>query len=286
MTILITHPFVSAKGDGTDATLVRPSNWNAAHTTSMATSKLLGRSTAGVGSFEELAISALMLSLLNSADANAFMTTLGVGVFSTGDAKVTLKTAADPGWVMMDDGTIGDGSSGASSRANADTSSLFTLIYNNILDVNAPLLTSVGSATTRATQGSAAAAYAAHCRVSLPKQLGRALISAGAGAGLTARFLGGPVGGETTALVTANLPPQTPSGSVTLNSLAFNAANVSSTSGGGNSVTTGGFSATGALNLNAPTSSLTFTGSAFAGQISTPLSVVQPSTAWFVMVKL
>jgi hypothetical protein len=27
----ITHPFVSAKADGSDATLVRPSNWNADH---------------------------------------------------------------------------------------------------------------------------------------------------------------------------------------------------------------------------------------------------------------
>lgn len=32
MTILITHPFVSAKPDGTDASLIQPSNWNADHT--------------------------------------------------------------------------------------------------------------------------------------------------------------------------------------------------------------------------------------------------------------
>jgi hypothetical protein len=30
----VTHPFVSAKADDGDATLVRPSNWNAAHTPS------------------------------------------------------------------------------------------------------------------------------------------------------------------------------------------------------------------------------------------------------------
>ena len=28
----VTHPFVSAVSDGADATLVRPSNWNAGHT--------------------------------------------------------------------------------------------------------------------------------------------------------------------------------------------------------------------------------------------------------------
>lgn len=54
MAILITHTFVSAKADGGDATLVRPSNWNAALTTSMATGVLLGRTTAAAGAFEEI----------------------------------------------------------------------------------------------------------------------------------------------------------------------------------------------------------------------------------------
>lgn len=58
MAISITHTFVSAKVDGGDATLVRPSNWNAALTTSMATGKLLGRTTAAAGVFEEITPSA------------------------------------------------------------------------------------------------------------------------------------------------------------------------------------------------------------------------------------
>lgn len=33
----VTHPFVSGKSDGADATLVRPSNWNAGHTVDPAT---------------------------------------------------------------------------------------------------------------------------------------------------------------------------------------------------------------------------------------------------------
>ena len=40
--------------------------------------------------------------------------------FTTGDVKQTFKTIADPGWVMMNDGSIGDGSSGATTRANPD----------------------------------------------------------------------------------------------------------------------------------------------------------------------
>jgi hypothetical protein len=58
LAISITHTFVSGKADGGDATLVRPSNWNAALTTSMATANLVGRTTAGTGSFEEIAVSA------------------------------------------------------------------------------------------------------------------------------------------------------------------------------------------------------------------------------------
>lgn len=62
MTIAITHQFVSAKADGVDVTLVQPSNWgtaatnasNSTHSISMATARLLGRSTAGAGAVEEI----------------------------------------------------------------------------------------------------------------------------------------------------------------------------------------------------------------------------------------
>jgi hypothetical protein len=54
MTISLTHPFVSALADGGNATLVQPSNWNAEHTITMATAKVLGRATTGTGAVEEL----------------------------------------------------------------------------------------------------------------------------------------------------------------------------------------------------------------------------------------
>ena len=117
---------------------------------------------------------------------------------STGDVKLTFKTTADTGWVIMNDGSIGDGSSGATTRANADTEALFTLFYASpFTDANVPVQTSTGGATTRAAQGTAATAYAAHCRIVLPKALGRALAVAGAGGGLTNRVLGSTVGAET-----------------------------------------------------------------------------------------
>ena len=126
--------------------------------------------------------------------------------FSTGDAKITLKTVADPTWVMMNDGTIGSATSGASTRANIDTNALFVLLFNNITDAFAPIFTSAGVATTRAAQTNAAAAWAANCRMSLTKQLGRALGVAGSGASLTARSLGATAGEEAHVLITTEMP--------------------------------------------------------------------------------
>lgn len=63
MAVSLKHNFQSAKSDGADATLVQPSNWNAEHDLTLATGKLLGRSTAGTGSAEEITVgSGLSLS--------------------------------------------------------------------------------------------------------------------------------------------------------------------------------------------------------------------------------
>jgi hypothetical protein len=63
MTVSLKHQFNSGKLDGSDATLVQPSNWNAEHTLSLATSRLLGRTTAGAGAAEEISVAgALTLS--------------------------------------------------------------------------------------------------------------------------------------------------------------------------------------------------------------------------------
>lgn len=51
---------------------------------------------------------------------------------TTGDIKLTYKAVADDGWIIADDGSIGDATSGATTRANADTVDLFKLFYDNI----------------------------------------------------------------------------------------------------------------------------------------------------------
>lgn len=91
----IKHAFTSAKADGGDTTLVQPSNWNANHTIDAATityamiqnvsatDKLLGRSTAGAGSVEEIACTAAGRALIDDVDASAQRTTLGLGTMAT-----------------------------------------------------------------------------------------------------------------------------------------------------------------------------------------------------------
>jgi hypothetical protein len=54
MTISLKHAFTSAKTDGTDSTLIQPSNWNAEHTITLAAGKIIGRDTSGAGAAQEL----------------------------------------------------------------------------------------------------------------------------------------------------------------------------------------------------------------------------------------
>jgi microcystin-dependent protein len=126
-----------------------------------------------------------------NADINtlsAAVDILNVAKFTTGDVKLTLKTVADPGWVLMNDGTIGNAASGATTRANADTEALFTLLWNNTTDANCPVSGGRGA--------SAAADFAANKTIALPRALGRALAVYGSGAGLTNRALAQALGSE------------------------------------------------------------------------------------------
>lgn len=85
MAVSLKHTFQSAKADGGDTSIVRPSDWNAEHTFTMATSRLLGRTTAGTGAAEEISVgTGLSLSagsLSNSApDQTVSLTGAGTTV--------------------------------------------------------------------------------------------------------------------------------------------------------------------------------------------------------------
>ena len=134
----------------------------------------------------------------------------------------------------MDDGTIGDATSGASNRANADTQALYLLLWANI--------SNTWCAVSGGRGATALADFNAHKTMRLPQALGRSIAIGGAGAGLTSRPLGSVAGAETDTPTVAKLAYHahgdtghthgTPSGSVgmdpgsTYTALTLTAANV------------------------------------------------------------
>lgn len=162
----------------------------------------------------------------------AALTTAITNAFSTGDVKLTLKTVPDTGWLMFDDGTFGSATSGSSNSNNAANQALFLLLFANVSDTFAPLFTSAGAGTTRGAQGTAAAAWAANCRMSLTKTLGRALAISGSGSGLTARTLGQTLGEETHLSTLAETPTGITSANTASIALSVTGTNISFGSNG------------------------------------------------------
>lgn len=123
----------------------------------------------------------------------------GVAVHTTGDLKWTVKTSADSGWILMNDGTIGETGSGATTRANDDTSDLYTLIYTNFSDTLCPVTGGRGA--------DAATDFAAGKVMRLPLIAGRALAVAGtpASANITDSYRLTATGGTTTSIVVNNV---------------------------------------------------------------------------------
>jgi len=101
-------------------------------------------------------------------------------IFLTGDVKMTLRNSSDPGWLMMNDGTIGNNNSGTDSLHNKGLQykSLYSLIWNNVHSTQfAPLYTSSGVYISNYGV-SADADWLAGNRLSLTKALGRVLAGA------------------------------------------------------------------------------------------------------------
>lgn len=74
-------------------------------------------------------------------------------------------TTAPAGWIKENGGTVGNAVSGGTTRANADTEALFTLLWQQFSNTILPIQTSGGVITTRGV--SAAADFAANKRMPL-----------------------------------------------------------------------------------------------------------------------
>ena len=66
MTINLKHPFVSAKPDGTDATKIQPSNWNALHQLTAAAKRLMGRYADTDGDVQEISVGSGFLMVVET----------------------------------------------------------------------------------------------------------------------------------------------------------------------------------------------------------------------------
>jgi|GEM_PF-1120967 len=153
------------------------------------------------------------------AIVGAFGTVSGVSGFSdtngvivtgipTGSMMMYGATTAPAGWVRMNARTIGNASSGASERANADTENLFTFLWTHYSDSVCAVSSGRGA--------SAAADYAANKTIALPDLRGRALFglddmgnsaASRLGSVVTSQTTNGSSGGaETVTIAQANLP--------------------------------------------------------------------------------
>lgn len=109
----------------------------------------------------------------------------------TGAVQGFRRTSAPTGWVKENGGTIGNASSGATTRANADTADLFALLWGQFTNTVLPIQTSTGTASTRGA--SAAADYAANKRLPLFDSRSRFLRGADDGLGYDAALTVGAI---------------------------------------------------------------------------------------------
>lgn len=127
----------------------------------------------------------------------------------TGVVKDYVGTTAPTGYVLLSGRTIGNAASGATERANADTSALFTLLWDSMADTEAAVSSGRGA--------NAAADYAANKTITLPDARGRTIAGkdnmggttasrlTSSGAGIVGTTLGVAGGTQTHTLTTAQL---------------------------------------------------------------------------------
>lgn len=107
----------------------------------------------------------------------------------TGFVQINYLTSAFPGWILMNDGTIGNTSSSPSiSLSNREVFPLYNQIYNSVDNTYAPV--------SGGRSGSAVDDFVANKTIQLTKVLGRVLAVSGSGSGLSTWAVGQTTGEE------------------------------------------------------------------------------------------
>lgn len=109
------------------------------------------------------------------------------GQVPTGTPVAALTTTIPYGYVSANGTTIGNGSSNATGRANADTQFLYAVVWNGCSNAICPIYTSTGAASTRGA--SAAADFAANKALAVWNMNGSALMGADSQNGTTSSNL-------------------------------------------------------------------------------------------------
>lgn len=125
-----------------------------------------------------------------------------VAIGAVGTIISQFSSTAPSGYLILAGGTIGDASSGASLRANADTVYLFTQLWNNLTNTEAPVSSGRGA--------NAAADYAAHKTITLPDMRQKfPIMKAASGTGSTLGGTGGIINHDHTIAHTHNMASHT-----------------------------------------------------------------------------
>lgn len=211
-----------------------------------------------------------------------------------GFIQACLTSVLPAGWLWLNGTTIGNASSAATGRANADCLGLFTILWDALSDTNAPV--SGGRGATAALD------FAANKRLTLPNFAG--YVPAGrdemngvaAVSKLTSTYfgssgstLGNANGAESKTIAQANIPSYTLPDTLTATT-SVNLGNETLVHRGGTATDLGGGSGSGFNNTTRVTitasATTTINGSVTSGGSGTPLSIVQPTYITNYMIKL
>jgi hypothetical protein len=136
-------------------------------------------------------------------------------IIPTGVMVPWLSSSAPTGWILASGLTVGSAASAATGRANADTASLYTVLWNSFTNTELVIQDSTGTPTTRGA--SAADDFAANKRLPLPDLRDRTIVGLANMGGTDAARIGtfdtaviGKSGGsDTITLTEGQLPAHT-----------------------------------------------------------------------------